>query len=263
VRVSAAGVSPATATVLAALSALAAALWSGEAAAGPWAIGQGRLFIDGRFTVSTASEIADQNGQHLPAQVVANMQDLGKTGARTVKSSVLDLNGEIYVEYGVLSRLTLTMNWQFARGLSYANPGGDVPYQATHVGDLDLGGRITVFDDELTLALYLGVGVPSGATGTNIPIGQGDVRTDFRVLVGKVIERWRIYVAGELGIRFRGSATIHDFNATPGYRRNVDYSDEIVYGIEAGYFWKTRRRGLQQILLGLKAYGKYSTSGEG
>jgi hypothetical protein len=236
-------------------------LWPAAAVAGPWAIGQGRFFIDGRFTASTASEFADENGNRRPMRVVSNTADLGSNSGsvQTSKSSLTDLSGQLYVEYGALSRLTLTMALQFVRGISFSNPGGDVSYRALHIGDMELGGRITLFDDELTVALNLSAVIPTGATGTNIPIGQGDVRTEFRVLVGKIFERWRFYVSGELGIRFRGSATVRDLNY-PGYQKPIDYSDEITYGLEGGYFWKTRRPGLQQILLGFKLNGRYSTA---
>src|SRR5262249_2349809 len=87
----------------------------------------------------------------------------------------------------------------------------------------------------------------------------GDVRTDFRVLVGKIIDRWRVVIAGELGIRFRGSATVRDDNY-PGGKRSYDFSDEIVYGFQLGYFWKIGRRNLKQILLSLNMQGKYATA---
>jgi hypothetical protein len=242
------------------LAAIGLLLVEPEAQAGPWAIGQGRLFVDLRFTATTASELADQDGRHLPMRIVADAADLGKEigQVRTNRTHMTDLNGELYVEYGLLSRLTLAMNWQFARSISLANPGGDIDWHSAHVGDLELAGRITLFDDVLAVALHLGVVFPTGATNTRIPIGQGDVRTDFRVLVGKIVERWRFYIAGELGVRLRGSAKVRD-DLLPAGQKTVDYSDEITYALEFGYFWKIQRRAMRQILLGGKLQGKYAT----
>src|SRR6185369_7131511 len=97
---------------------------------------------------------------------------------------------------------------------------------AVGIGDLKLGGKLLLFDDEVTAALLVALTAPTGSSTGAIPLGQGDLRTDFMLLLGKAFLRPDLYLSAEVGFQLRSAATIADPNQ-PGQLKSVTYTHQI------------------------------------
>src|SRR5262249_24875452 len=89
-----------------------------------------------------------------------------------------------------------------------------------------------------------------------LPLGQGDVRTEFALFVGKLFRPLPLFVDARVGVALRGSATIMD----PYFmnQQQIAYASEARFLAEAGYSWFPRHRGAKRVLLLARIEGRYS-----
>jgi hypothetical protein len=126
--------------------------------------------------------------------------------------------GFLYLEYGLLDRLTLVAQMN----------AGELVFQDTLVvkwrrtrgtGDADLGAKYQLVDDPLVLAPMVSFKVPTGYDQKNDPaLGTGEIDLEFRMLAARSLYPWPLYIGAESGYRVRGGP----------------YSNQVPYFIEVG-----------------------------
>jgi hypothetical protein len=207
--------------------------------AGPWGPGRWHFYAQLRESAEFADERFDADADRKPIRAVGG-------ATQSYREALSDL----YFEVGMAARLSLLLDWRFLSAL------WQVP-QPSRVGvsDLFLGAKLILFDDEVSAAIQCGLWVPAGASTGSLPLGPGDLRGDFMLLLGKIFDRPSIFISAELGVRVRGSAKVSDQNGGTIQRQ---YSHEIRYAAAAGYTWQARRRGLAFLGISVKLEGAYA-----
>jgi hypothetical protein len=204
------------------------------AQAAPWVPGRWHFWTQLRESALIADQRYDAGGQLRP--IVAALP-----GGATVKSSYRWALTDLYAELGLGARLSLLVD--FAALSAIVQPvGGEPDRRAVGVSDLYLGGKVLLFDDEVTASLQAAVAVPTGALTAAVPLGSGDVRGDLILLVGKIFDRPAIFVSAEVGLRLRG----------------MDYSHQLLYAAQVGWTWRAGRRGLRALTVAARLEGRYA-----
>ena len=128
-----------------------------------------------------------------------------------------DLNLSWYQEYGLLETFTLITSIPY----KYVRYEDDSLVSDTWgAGDMDLGGKILLIEKPLVMSLQAMMKVPLGYDKDEVvPIGNGQVDAELRLLFGKSLYPLPAYAGLEIGYRVRGE----------------DPSDEIRYLAEFGY----------------------------
>src|SRR5688572_26671864 len=232
-----------------ALLALLAVGGSRRAWAGPWIPGRWHFYLQLRQSVMIADRRYDAGGD-LRAIAVA-LAD-GSTAPARYRQALSSL----YFELGLGARLALFLDWlalDYVVQVASSRP----DRSAFGVSDLRLGAKLLLFDDELTATLQAAVVAPTGSPTTAVPLGPGDVRAEFTLLVGKIFDRPRLHLAAELGVRVRSSATIAD-PSRPGALIVRQYSHELVYRLTVGYTRLFARRGVSSLVFAARVEGGYA-----
>jgi hypothetical protein len=231
------------------LVALTLLLVAAPATAGPWLPGRWHFYLQLRESVLAADQRYDSTGALRPIALA------DATGA-TQPSSYRELLTDLYGELGLAQRLSVLVDFRALEAI-WQPIAGAAARRAIGPSDLYLAGKLLLFDDELSAALQVGVGVPAGSATADVPLGQGDLRTDFLLLVGKLFEHPEVFVSVEAGVRLRGAAVVADPHA-PGMTTSVEYSHEIRGAAQAGYTVRPDRRGLRALVFALKLEGAYA-----
>ena len=126
--------------------------------------------------------------------------------------------GFLYLEYGLLDRLTLVA--QMNAGELVFRDTLVVKWRRTRgTGDVDLGGKYQLVDDPLVLAPMVSFKLPTGYDRKHDPsLGTGETDLEFRMLAGRSLYPWPLYVGAESGYRVRGGP----------------YSNQVPYFLEVG-----------------------------
>jgi hypothetical protein len=201
---------------------------------------QAALFADGRY---------DAAGARQPIFAVSD-------GGARVAASYLQAFTTLYAEVGLAQRLSVLTMFGLLDAVDQPLAGVGAR-RAVGVSDLMLGGKLLLFDDEVTAALKVALTAPTGSATGALPLGPGDLRTDFMLLVGRAFFRPNIYLSGEVGVRLRGAAVVAD-PEQPGQRVLAQYAHEIRYAAQAGYTVHPDRRGARAVGLALKLEGSYA-----
>ena len=149
----------------------------------------------------------------------------------------------LYGEFGILDRVTIVGYMPIYQHL---NLDGDDP--STGLGDWDVGVRIGILTNRATVvSLQAMAGLPFGdADRENLLwTGDGEFNQHISLQVGHSLYPMPAYLKGEIGFNNRKS------NDNP----EDDYTDEIRYGLEAGYTI-SERVGISVWLRGVDAVGK-------
>ena len=233
-----------------ACAALFVLLCARAAHAGPWTIGRWHFFAQLRMSGMFADRRYDAAGDLQPIQAVLPNGTIANTSYREFLT-------DLFVELGLAARLSLLVDFRALDVIVQPLGGGN--RGAVGVSDLWLAAKLLLFDDEFSAAILVGLTAPTGSATTVAPLGPGDLRTDFMLLLGKLWARPSLFLSGELGVRLRGSAQAVDPHK-PGGLVDVPYSHELRYAAEAGYSWVARRRGLYSLVAALKLEGAWSFS---
>ena len=109
----------------------------------------------------------------------------------------------LYVEYGVMERLTLVADGNWGE---LVNRSMQVRDANSGVGDLGIGAKYQWLDAPVVLAPYIKLKIPTGYDSDDNPsLGTGDVDLEFQLLASRSLYPWPVYVGAELGYRLRGS----------------------------------------------------------
>lgn len=231
---------------------LALLLQAAPAAAGPWLPGRYHFYLQLRESALAADQRYDSTGALQPIAIA-----LDASGA-TARSGYRELLSDLYGEVGLASRVSVLVDFRALAAIWQPIPGA-ASRSAIGASDLTLAGKLLLFDDELSAAVQVGVTVPTGSATAAVPLGAGDVRTDFTILVGKLFEHPDVFVSVEAGARLRGAAEVADGHA-PGRTVSVQYSHEVRAAAQAGYSWRPDRRGLRALVFAVKLEGAYALS---
>jgi hypothetical protein len=221
------------------LLSLSSAAW-----AGPWGPGRWHFYAQLRESVELADQRFDADGNRAPIRV---------PGLTPVAASYRRALSDLYVEVGLAARLSLLADFRFFN--ASWEPAGNLSRQASGLSDLFLGAKLLLFDDELSAALQCGLWAPIGSATGQLPLGPGDVRGDFMLLIGKLFEHPSLFISAELGVELRSSAKVAD---PSGMTFTQQYSHQLRYAAAAGYSWLARRRALQTLVIALKLEGAYA-----
>ena len=146
----------------------------------------------------------------------------------------------LYVELGLVDRLTLVGYIPFYQRISEDRPGSD---SKTGTGDWELGARIGLLTNRATVvSLQVMAGLPLGDSFSEQEVGlftgDGEFNQLFSLQVGHSLWPTPGYLKAEIG-----------FN-----NRESDFSDELRYALEAG-FMVGERIGVSGWIRGVKALG--------
>lgn len=124
--------------------------------------------------------------------------------------------GFLYVEYGLVDRLTLIGQ---ASGGRLTSMNRLIRERTSGIGDVDLGVKYQLTNGPVVLASLAKIKVPTGYHDDYAPpLGTGDVDLEFRLLAAKSLYPLPVYVGVESGYRIRGGP----------------YSNQIPYFVEVG-----------------------------
>ncbi len=221
------------------------------ASAGPWISGRWHFYLQLRQSALFADQRYDAAGNLQPIRVAVDGS--GATQTTSYRQALTDL----FAELGLGARLALLIDFH---GLSAIDqPLSSGARRAVGVSDLWLGLKLLLFDDELAAALQVGITVPTGSPNGSVPLGPGDFREDFTLLVGKLFRHPHLFLSGEAGVRLRGSAVIPNPIAL-GTREHVQYSHELRYAGAFGYTLMTDRKAADWFSFAIKLEGAYALS---
>lgn len=221
-----------------------------RAEAGPWMPGRYHFYLQLRESFAFADDRYDARGDRQPIRLA-----LDASGA-TAPSGYREWLSDLFAEVGLAARLSLLVDFRFFAAQSQPVSGRPDP-SSVGPSDLWLAAKLLLFDDELTSAFEFALTVPTGDATTSVPLGQGDVRADLLLLLGKLFEKPDLFFSVEAGLRLRGSATVADPHA-PGQTTVVQYSHELRMAAQGGYRLAPVRRGLDSILFAVKLEGAYA-----
>lgn len=121
-----------------------------------------------------------------------------------------------YLEYGHSKTLTgiLLISYKDIKSTQ-----GDSVQKETGISDIWVNIKKRVYDGPVIVSAQVGMKLPVGYDEKNIPpLGEGQIDTDYRMLAGKSLYPFPLYLSGEIGYR----------------KRNGDWSDEVIYVMETG-----------------------------
>lgn len=184
------------------LPAIAVLLFSGLAYSGAWTGPQGAAYNKFGFNYFTSDEQLDGDG------------DSFDTGAEFT-----DFNFTYYGEYGFRDDLTFFGSVPL-KSLEF-DPDAGSSVDNTGIGDIDLGIRYNLYNEDWGLISVQGlVKIPSAYDeDEDVPLGNGQTDIEVRLLYGKSLWPKPMYLGAEIGYRFR----------------DEEPSDEIKYLLEFGY----------------------------
>ena len=143
--------------------------------------------------------------------------DMGNRQAMGSQSdSFKGSQGFLYVEYGLLDRLTVI--GQTNAGVLVAE-NRLVSKETTGIGDLDIGAKYLLVDGPVVVSPYMTFKVPTGYHGEYDPaIGTGKLDAELRLLTARSLYPLPLYIGVEGGYRIRGG----------------EFSNQIPYFAEIG-----------------------------
>jgi len=181
----------------------------------------------------------------LSQQIVRAESLFAATGSKTEIPTVNGNTTSLYGEFGLLDRVTLVGYMPFYSSFSIDFEGLD---STSGVGDWDVGVRIGILTGGPTVvSLQALAGLPLGDSGSDIDLwsGDGEFNQHLSLQVGHSLYPVPGYLKAEIG-----------YNNRQGDDDPIDdYSDELRYGLEAGYT-VAERLGISLWLRGIEVLGK-------
>ena len=172
-------------------------------------------------------------------------QDIFEEDQTKIDTWFRDISILLYLEYGLLDRLTLVTDLPFkistSRETEIALPGAParrITRTNGGLADLHLALRTPLVRGPLVMSLQGGVKIPLGYSrepdNDGPPLGTGQVDGEVFILIGQSLYPLPAYIEAGIGYRFRGG----------------ELRDEVEYAIEGGFTWgrlfaKLRFNGLQ------------------
>ena len=151
--------------------------------------------------------------------------DIDASGSRVPKAGLgelRDVNYSVYVEYGLMDRLTLVASAPYKRMKDTRTfVTGKAFEKRSGFGDLEMRLRWQALQKSYVASLAIGGKIPmwyEKDPNTRVPLSSTDVDLDGRLLLGKSLYPFPGYLTGEFGYRYRGGT----------------FSNELFYGAEAG-----------------------------
>ncbi len=151
--------------------------------------------------------------------------DIDAGGSRVQKAGLgelRDVNYSIYLEYGLMDRLTLVASAPYKRMKDTRTfVTGKAFEKRSGFGDLEMRLRWQGIQKSYVASLAFGGKLPmwyDKDLGTRVPLSSTEVDLDGRLLLGKSLHPFPGYLTGEFGYRYRGGT----------------FSNEMFYGAEAG-----------------------------
>ncbi len=222
------------------ISICAACLGLASAAfAGAWTQKQGGYYFKVGAGYSNSTRDIDASGKQIQK---ANMGELR------------DLNYSVYLEYGLLDRLTFVgsapykrlRDIRILRDLNSVVTGTALE-RRSGFGDLEMGLRWLLASQPVVASVAVGGKIPlwyDEDPGTRVPLSSREVDADVRVLLGRSLYPFPGYVTGEIGYRIRGGA----------------FSNEALYALEAGVM--VNRFLFKGYISGIHTFGECNPVGE-
>ena len=173
-----------------------------RAEAGAWSQPQGHFYAKISGGLYASEEFFNDMGDKVP---------LGMDGERFEASQ-----GFLYLEYGLLERLTLVGQTNAGQLISRNR---FVKQVTVGIGDVGLGVKYQVVDRPVVLTPLVSLKLPTGYHKDYDPaMGTGDADLAFRLSTARSFYPWPFYLGAEAGYRFRGGT----------------FSNQIPYSFEVG-----------------------------
>lgn len=212
--------------------ALACGLSSSTARAGAWTEDAEHFYIQLGSAFTFANSRFDLHGNSQSILVKRNAAD-SRVATKNV-SNFQQLYSDLYIEYGLLDRLTLFSDVAYTSArqkndtdqMGASNP-GDIQYSSSGIGDTMVGARIGLVKDPFAAAIEARLTLPTADSQTIIPNGPGDLRSELRLAAGKTLPWLPITIDGEFGFTFRGTGVLNDPSKMNG-TLSVDFAPELV-----------------------------------
>ena len=194
--------------------------------AGAWAQPKGQSYAKLSTVFYRSDEVFDAAGDRQPI---------------TLYGSDFRANqGFLYVEYGLLERLTLVTQLSGASLRSESNIRHNILRQTTSgLGDVVLGAKYQLVDAPVVVSPFVSVKIPTSYDADLNPVlGTGDADAELRLLAARSFYPLPVYVGAETGYRVRGGP----------------FSNQIIYTGEIGAA-PSRRLSIKAYLEDSRAHG--------
>ena len=212
---------------------LVAAAWGTCAHAGAWTQKAGGSYLKIATAYLNSSSDIDSNGDRVPKAGMGELRDV---------------NLSAYIEYGLTDRLTLVGSIPYKRLRDIRTfATGRALERRSGFGDMELRLRWRLVEKSTVVSLAAGGKLPmwyADDPQSRVPLNSRKVDADLRLLVGRSLYPFPVYVTGELGFRAR----------TGGF------GNEAIYGLEAGA--TLGRFLLKGFVSGIQTLGECAPTGE-
>ncbi|MEO6951003.1 MAG: hypothetical protein ABI321_04245 [Polyangia bacterium] len=216
---------------------------AGTAHAGAWVPEPGHFYLELRGLFVTATQGFSPDGGRRQLKAGSSLTLSGAPGGAT-PARLRDGAALVYGEIGLATRLAVVVDFTLVRSVTVERQDTRA-LSSVGVGDLHAGLRLVLLDEEVSCAIEAKLGIPTGRSDGEVPLGTGDLRGELTLHLGHVWERVPFFVQVALGAELRGSGTqrvespsfmssVHDVN--------VDYASELVYAAEVGYLARIGER---------------------
>ena len=158
--------------------------------AGAWAQPKGQYYTKLSSIFYRSDEVFDAVGDRQPI---------------TIYGSDFRANqGFLYIEYGLLERLTLITQLSGASLQSESNIRHNVLRQTTSgLGDVELGAKYQLLSKPIVLSSLAVVKLPTSYDDLNPALGTGDADVELRLLTARSFHPLPVYIGAEAGYRLR------------------------------------------------------------
>ena len=212
------------------------------AQAGAWVPEPGQFYLELRGIFVTATQGFAPSGAR--RRLEARSLVMNGLAGGAVNARLTDGAAQLYGEVGLATRLALIADFSLAHAVTVERE-GTRDLSSAGIGDADVGLRLVLLDEEVSCAVEARLGIPTGRSDGEVPLGSGDLRGEFTLHLGRVWEHVPFFVQVALGAELRGSGTQRV--ESPGltssvHATHVDYASGLVYAAEVGYVARVGER---------------------
>jgi hypothetical protein len=206
-------------------------LTAGRASGAGWTRDPGHFYLQLGSAFSYGHQQYTIDGQLAPIVVPKLSTDPTQINV----SNYQQLLNDLYFEVGALPRFTIIGYLPFLLSSRALNPGGDINYTSSTLGDMWLGGRVGLVLQPIAFSLEMRLGFPTGDAKLPLPTGSGDFRGELRAVLSHAFEQVPLWFDVEFGFVLRGAGRVYNLtSASADHTSLVNFAPQMVLHGELG-----------------------------
>ena len=205
-------------------------------AGGAWVHRPGKYYFEIAYSYYEAGDFFNRKGDRTNLRIVRDPTNPASIFLGRENSTYKQLDGSVYLEYGLPHSLELSLNFAF---YVQAQQDSDIgKFQVEGIRDATLGLKYQWFDQPWLLSAFqVEIGFPIGDADAQgpapgqvpQPIPLGDNEWDFalRLSLSRSFYPFPLYFSADFGYRYRTSGT-----------EGADFADDLPWSVEGGHTLK-------------------------